>query len=287
MKKTAEWKQEQTKALQKKGIKVLSAAHIDSLAVKEQVRTWDDDYKAILKKQPKEQDNYAVVFREDYQGRPEKQIYCLSPKARRPKKDAKAEEKEKAKKASSKLNEKVHIFKRSFHIAKIQEFAQPNTKQAKAMALFAMLKSGRSYDSKGTQKMVDEFLEERQLTAEGGWYSPISFSKILALEESEIDNHLATVATFWSNDTGSELDQAAEAFGVSLPEHFTIDEDYLKLHTKDQLIDLAKEIGLDKHLEEKGEAKWDKAKRTALIDHFLNSGFDLKGKVPKLMVGVK
>ena len=62
-----------------------------------------------------------------------------------------------------------------------------------------------------------------------------------------------------------------------------ITEEYLKPYTKSALTELAKEIGLDKHLEGKGIDKWDKAKRPELVNYFLNEGFDLKGKVPKLI----
>jgi len=60
-------------------------------------------------------------------------------------------------------------------------------------------------------------------------------------------------------------------------------QEYLKFHTKDQIIALAKEIGLSRHLEKSGIENWEKAKKDELIGYFFNNEFDLKGNVPKLM----
>ena len=50
------------------------------------------------------------------------------------------------------------------------------------------------------------------------------------------------------------------------------------------MIELAKEVGLHQYLVEKGKADWLKAKRPDMINSFLKEGFDLKGKVPKIMI---
>ena len=47
--------------------------------------------------------------------------------------------------------------------------------------------------------------------------------------------------------------------------------------------DTAKEIGLDAHLDATGHEKWENAKRDEMIEFFLDSGFDLNGKVPQIM----
>lgn len=75
--------------------------------------------------------------------------------------------------------------------------------------------------------------------------------------------------------------------------YFIIDEDFLNAHTKDQLHDLAVEIGFDKFIEntkdvdsktEKDRRKrWRNLSKKDLVEMFLNSGFDLKGVVPKVI----
>ena len=70
---------------------------------------------------------------------------------------------------------------------------------------------------------------------------------------------------------------------------FRIDEDYLKMKTKDQLIDLAKEIGLVVFLQkqkklgmDKGFDEFARKKKSEMMDLFLTSGFEkTKYPVPK------
>ncbi len=280
--KTKDWKTEKTKNLQKQGINVLSPASINALKVKEEVQTWDDDYKKILKKLPKEQENYAVVFEDDYNGNPEKHIYCLNPKARRPK-QAKEEVKAKTATSNEKLRNKVQDFKRGFLIAKTQELMQPSTKETKAIALFALLNEGISWNDRNRRDVTEQLLKTEKIGKSSfGGIDPV-FSKILSLEEVDIDRLISQTSSLWLKNLSNDLPKAATEVGVNLTEHFAITEDYLKLHTKDQLISLAKEIKLDKHLEAGGNGKWEKGKRTELVGYFLNNGFDLNGVVPKLM----
>lgn len=282
-KKTKDWKTEKTQKLQKQGINILSPASINALKVKEKVQTWDDDYKKILKKLPKEPENYAVVFDEGYQGNPQKQIYCLNPKARRPE-QAKEKIKAKATTSKEKLRNKVQDFKREFLIAKTQELMQPGTKETKAIALFALLNEGISWNDRNRRDATEQLLKTEKIGKSSfGGIDPV-FSKILELEEKEIDRLTNHASSLWVKNLSDDLSKAATEVGVDLTEHFAITEDYLKLHRKDQLITLAKEIKLDKHLKKNGIQKWEKAKRTELVSYFLNNGFELKGVVPKLMI---
>ena len=282
LKKTREWKKVETKKLQDKGVKVLSPEQIQALKVKEQVYTWNDDYKKIVAKLHKEPDNYAVVFTDRYYGGIEKEIYCLNPSARHPKKAAE-DKKQKASNADDRLTVKVAEHKRGVLRGKTQELIKPSSKETKALALFALLEEGGSYSDNDRRDAVSKIIRTEKIGTNslGGW-DP-RFSKILALKEADIDRITAAVAGQWAKNLGNELMKGASAFGVSLDKHFLVSEDYLNFHTKAQLIDLAREIGLDKHLEEAGNEKWDKAKKGDLIKSFLESGFDLKGKVPKLM----
>ncbi|MBD3185018.1 hypothetical protein GF312_22230 [Candidatus Poribacteria bacterium] len=125
----------------------------------------------------------------------------------------------------------------------------------------------------------------------GGWcyydsrHSDIKhlYHKLFVLDEKTLDDMICQ-ASCWrlAELTQEDLIDAAVALDTDMTKDFTIDEEFLQLHTKDQLLDLAKEIELDRHMAKKDE-KWDKGKRQDMIDAFLKSGFSLKGVVPKSM----
>lgn len=279
--KTQKWKRDKTKELKEKGVKVLSESELEKLKIKEPVSAWDDDFKKIQGKLHKEPDNYAVVFIDVPSGKPEKKIYCLNPKARRPEK-AKQEKERITDNAKDKLKSKISSFKRDFLISKTQELMTPGTKQTKAIALFALLKEGLSWSDQARRDFVEKILKNKKIGKSSfGYYEPV-FSKILALDEADMDRLIKNVSAHWVKQIDN-LQKAGESVGVNMAEHFIITEDYLKLHIKAQLIDLAKEIGLHRHLQNIGIEKWDKSKKDDLIGYFLNNGFDLKGKIPKLM----
>jgi len=282
LKKQKSHNQELIKNLQEKGVKVLSNEKVMQIKSRERVNTWDDDYKAIQKKLSKEPENYVVAFEEAYSGKLDRTIWCVNPKARHPKK-AVEQTKEKAANAEDRLKNKIAEHKRDFLIGKTQELIQPSTKETKALALFALLEEGNSWNDRDRRDATEKIIKSEKIgvTSFGG--SEPRLSKILELEVTDIERITAAISSLWVKNLHRELIPGSEAFGVSLKKHFVIDEDYLKPHTKDQLVALAKEVGLDKHLEAAGNDKWDKAKKTELIKSFLETGFDLKGKVPKLM----
>ncbi len=80
------------------------------------------------------------------------------------------------------------------------------------------------------------------------------------------------------------LDTLAQKLGFDIRKDFVIDKPYLQTRTKEQLVAIAKEIGLTQHLSKKKvcePAKLLTKKKTEMIDFFLKQGFELKGKVPK------
>ncbi len=281
--KTQKWVDGQIKALQDKGVNVLSHESLESLKVKQQVSEWDSDFKVINKKLHLEPENYAVAFETDYYGRIRKTLWCLNPKARKTKAEKPSGEAAKSGSASDRLTNKVSEFKRQFLIGKTNELMKPSSKEAKAMTLFALLSEALSYSDRGRQEEAEKLIKAEKIgTTSYGTVSP-KFSKILDLEENDIDRLISAASGFWVKTLGEELDHASARFGVDLTEHFTITEEYLKPYTKDGLISLAKEIGLAKFIEDKGIEKWDTSKRTELVGYFLNEGYDLKGKVPKVL----
>jgi hypothetical protein len=281
--KTRQYIKAETKKLIDKGVNVLTEKQLEKIQRKEGVYRYHDDYKDIKKRLSKEPDVFAVVFNEIWNGNIEKEIYCINPAKRRPKKAGDtADEKQKAQNAKDRLNSKVSDFKRDFLINKTQELIQPSAKETKAMTLFALLMEGNDWNDKAKREIALSIIREADL-GNGGPVETLSFSKILALDESEIDRHIAAASGMWVKYLRDELSEASETFGVNLQEHFQITEEYLKPYTKGALIEFAKEIGLDKHLDKKGIENWEKAKRGDIVSYFLNEGFDLKGKVPKLM----
>lgn len=288
MKKTKAWVADQKKKLKNKGVNVMSEKAIEKLRIKNRVGTYDTDYKSVMKRLHKEPETFAVVFEKDWAGRINKRVWCINPKARHPKKkatpkQAEAEEKVKAQSRIDKLKGKISFFKRDFLITKTRELMKPSTKESKAMTLFALLEEGMKWTDKEKRNRTEKLIRTEKIgKSVYGMHEPV-FSKILALDEPDIDRLIMTVSGYWVKHLHNELNRASEIFGVNLTEHFQITEEYLKPYTKNALVALASEIGLDKHLEEKGIEKWSKAKRADLQSYFLNEGFDLKGKVPKLM----
>ena len=213
--KTKEWKTAETKKLQEQGISVLSPAPNQRPELKEKVQTWDDDYKKILKNLSKEPENYAIVFEDDYHGNPEKQIYCLNPKSRRP-----AQEKENVKadtaKAKDKLKSKIQSFKTEFLISKTQELMKPGTKETKAIALFALLNEGVSWNDRNRRDAAEQLLKSEKIGKSSfGGIEPL-FSKILTLEEHEIDRLISKASSLWVKNLSDELPKAATEIGVKL-----------------------------------------------------------------------
>ena len=286
LRKQAEHHKAEVKKLKDQGIKVLPIEKVMEIKQRERVSSWDADYKKVLAKLPKEPENYVVTFEKRHGGKFDKEVWCINPSARHPKKVAAKDDKQKAADAVGRLRARVSEHKRLFLIAKTQELAKPSTKVTKALALFALILEGNSWNDRDRRDVLGGILDKEKIDTEGG-YSPVNFSDLLTRDESDIDRITAAVAGLWAKNLGDELGKGAEAFGVSLKDHFQVSEDYLKFHTKDQLVALAKEFGLDKHFEANGYDKWDKAKKPDLVKGFLESGFDLKGKVPKAFLDAR
>ena len=274
--------QKVVRKLQKQGIKVLSQEKVMQIKKRERVSTWDDDYKKIMKKLPKEPENYVVVFEQNHYGGLDKEVWCINPPARHPKRKEQ-ESKKKASNALDRLKTRVAEHKREFLIARTRERVSPGSKESKALTLFTLLVEANDWCDHDRRDAAMKIMRKEKLGVTSYGTTEPRFSKIMALEEKDIDRLIAEVSGLWVKRLRRELNDASAAFGVSLREHFVLSEDYLTFHTKDQLVALAKEIGLDKHLEAGGNEKWDKAKKADMVKSFLESGFDLKGKVPKVL----
>jgi ParB family chromosome partitioning protein len=137
---------------------------------------------------------------------------------------------------------------------------------------------------------IDEILPKTAIRKVDYGSNDTSVKLIHALGQKEIDLAIKKAARQFAvtclND--KDLEFTCAALGTSLAKDFVIDREYLQPKTKDQLVQLAKEIGLDKYLNSLPEVRASKLideKKSDLIDLFLTIGFDLKGKVPKEIAG--
>lgn len=115
------------------------------------------------------------------------------------------------------------------------------------------------------------------------WGYSWSIKKLYELGEAEI-NKLTVLVISKKPEVLDDraLKFLSETLGFNIKKNFMITETYLKAHTKDQLVSLAKQIGLDKYLKTKKVCDaLDGKKKTDLLDYFLKKGFKLEGVVPK------
>lgn len=294
MDKSMAWMKEETKKLQEKGITVLSTEELSKIKKRESVSEYNQDYDEIKAKLSEEPENYCIEFSEDCCGILSDRIWCINPAARhrhlnQSSTSGVTSSQVSASQPEDNLARKVSDFKHAFLVQKVRSLVtdSQDVKSGKALALYALLKEGtENFNNDDLRHNVQDYAKKFRLNDEDPneeWFGNISFKQINELSEEQIDEHMRRVPAFWSNAIFDELPHVGKTFGLDLETHFIITEDYLKMHTKDQLISLAKEIGLDAHLEEQGIGSWNKMKKTEMMDFFLNSGFDLTGKVPRLM----
>ncbi len=74
-----------------------------------------------------------------------------------------------------------------------------------------------------------------------------------------------------------ELLEVSKNFGVNMKKHFVITEEFLKIHTKAQLMQMILELGFTS---KEGKIEAD-AKKEEIISFILDH--DTKGKVPKTL----
>jgi hypothetical protein len=110
------------------------------------------------------------------------------------------------------------------------------------------------------------------------------------VSQARLDEMLLEVLkVVFGNYTHSDAEYIAQSLSILPEQEFLITKEYLNTFTKEQLVDLPKEIGLlvflmnSKQLPEGNLASRKKGEITAL---FLETGFNLQGKVPKEIVSL-
>lgn len=244
----------QRKLLRDKGIMVFD--NTEGLKKKypnaKTVDSWDTTrYTNVVKKLPNSQE-YAVVVDFQY-SRLQKNVYELEPKAEKPKAEKKtkvtAKDQEEADKILEQdrkrmLENRVQIYKTGILTEALNKLVKPGTIQAKILTLWSLDKSA-------------------------------SIKKLAVLKEVEIDKKILELVTDRSLPD-MQYDDRRDAVELLTKFDFSkdwkIDEEFLELHTKDQLAALAKEL----KIEEVGTGS-----KSDIISEMLLE--ELKGKVPKIM----
>jgi ParB/RepB/Spo0J family partition protein len=272
------WLKEETERLKKKGVNVLTRAQLEKKYPKaKRVSEYDDDYKKVLKRLENEPEVFALAFDKSYHGDTEKTIYCINPSLRFPKvkgekldeKALKEELRQKKLNAKEKLTQRVTDFRRAFLLNNLPRFLKAGEKSVKALAVFSMIRREACTYMSSYEDAAVELLKEL------GNDEIRAFSKLLSLSDKELDSLLLQCASWRFNKECDEfLFKAANVYGLKMAKEFVITEGYLEMHTKDQLIDLVKELGLKLKLPEK---------KKEMIKYILSYEKELKGKVPKLM----
>jgi ParB/RepB/Spo0J family partition protein len=162
------------------------------------------------------------------------------------------------------LMSKVSDYKKDFLERKTIELMSPGTKQTKALAVIFMIQKSNWNEidmiSKGLGNMIRS------------GYGNSNVPKICGAKEKDLEKAIALLSKRALNSLDmKELIEVSRSFGVDINKHFTIDEEFLKLHTKAQLQDLIKEF----KLEEQDLS----AKKEELIKFILSS--NTKGKIPR------
>lgn len=255
----------QRKILREKGITVfnneeeLKAKHPEA----HQMHSWETaTYNKAIKELPNSK-KYAVVIDLSNWGEMEKNVYSLVAKkeekvaAKEKKGPISEEDQAEADKMlentrKEKLKQRIKEYKRHHEERINQELLKKDTKVHKAIqTLFNAYKSG-NYSC-----YLKTLMEE----------TPAELDK----ESFEMmKNHITVLGQ-------KDMDTVSKETGLDWSKHWTIDKEFLELHTKEQMLTLIKELKLkDQDMEE-----CNKLKKAELIDSIMNN--DLKGKVPKVV----
>lgn len=270
------WVKEESEKLKNDGIAVFTEKQLEKKYPKAKlVSEYDNDYKEVKKRLKKETEVFAIVFDKNWQGI-QKKIYCINPARRYPKKaksqePAKEELKLKSQNAQEKLIRKVERFKREFLLNKLPGFLKVGERNVKALAVFSMIQNEmNSYQS--------NFADEAdKLIRQIGNDEVKAINKLISMTDAELNKLMLKCASWrFDNENNEFLCNSTKVYGLQMEREFAITKEYLEMHTKDQLINLTKELKLNADL-----IGLSKMKKTELMDKILE--YDLKGKIPKLM----
>lgn len=283
----AAYLESQRKMLKDKGITVYSSEA--DLKKKHpaaaRFQSWEEGYTTAVKDLPKSKE-YAVVVDFEYNGM-NKEVYRLVPKV-----EKKVEKTEKVTAKDTEEAEKMLELTREQKItSRTQEYkhqllidlntkhmTEPGDKIALAMVLHTLLKT-TSMNYGYAQTKAEEIMEVYEKKYKKEQFEMTDLSNLMLMTPGEIVIAAHQIARgYVKHLDNDELVYMAPIVGTDLSKEWVIDQEYLEMHTKDQIIDLARDIKMPSkniQLIEQAGSKGD------MIALFLKE--ELKGKTPKRM----
>lgn len=163
---------------------------------------------------------------------------------------------------------KAQDHKEQFLRRKIKESLRPGTYEAKALCVLKLIQEADSYEVDAVSHKYEKF------SYKGCGDDEKIIKNIFSSDGEELDHVIEMLSRSAVNLLSArELSKLAEYFDVSMQEHFRLNEDYLKLYTKDQLMQLINELELEKPETD--------LKKKDLMMFILEQ--DTTGKIPKII----
>ena len=258
LKKTDECLKKEVESLKKKGVNVLSEEELEALPFKREIHSWDGDY--VPKTFEKHPEKYAVLVKVGYEGFENDYFLIVRPVEK--KQDAVSVESK-----VDKIKEKVDEYKTSFLKDKCCSLLKSG-KDLKALLVYSLIVDNQ-YEDEVEDACNALGIKDKLHIEEKGIF------KVFSADEKVLDSALVTLAKISvSRMSNNPLEFVAKVFGMDYKNDFVWTKDFLNLFSIAQLKELAVEV-------EVNTAGFDK--KTDLINAFLKA--DLKGKVPKIIVG--
>ncbi len=212
--------------------------------------------------------------------------YFKIPSKTKPKegtKQATAAEEVREEKREQVLGVKIHEFKRQFLINKTKSMMKPESKETKSLALLQMIKRLDWNEIENVKIDLQRIIPS--IFKKSDYGNSINVKEIFNANSIKLDAAIRILSQLVLPKVDmKELIEISRNFKVDIKKHFEITEDFLKLHTKDQLIELIEEFKLYVSADDPKvkEVATGNIKKGELISHILNQ--NLKGRIPKVMI---
>ena len=255
-KKTGAWIKAETSALKKKGITVLPYAKMRSNPKIQPLSSWEKDYDEIVKTRlAAEPEVFAVAF--DSEGYGKKLLFCLKPGLRTPKKKPQKGEapdlatvKELNLSRKERIKNRIELFTRELRIsvASANIIGHAGHSQQRAVTLYELMSRMGNYNEERTKEFLKAEGAEN-LLSKSQWHMRPQLEKALVFAKKKPAETERLIAMFTSIGFGEmetkNLEVASNAQGFKMEKHFKISEEFLNLHSVEQLRSLAKESKLE------------------------------------------
>ena len=272
----------QRKILKNKGVVVFNDKEelIKKHPEAKEVSSWDKaEYNKAIKVLTKTT-KYAVVIDIDRWGSLEKEVYQLTPKKEKTTQENQPQtgmtEAEKAdadklleRSREEKLNAKASDYKHSFLVKRAPGILKLNTKAQRIVTI------GQIASQIGWAIETNKYGQEAKKILGTGFEN---VKKLLECTPKTLDAAIQELnKAYLSSYDNKELEMIMIADGFKYDKETVVTKEFLELHSKDQLISLAKELKLETEFIEASK----NAKKGELVKEFMT--YELTGKVPKIV----